>query len=122
MAIEFNCTGDPLEIEVRDYQIESGNYRVEVGFNNRSGWYVSIYDIDGTLILAGLTLISEAQNITWRYSRESTGLFEGDMWVFNKTGNYTINPLTKDNFGESKDWGLFYFTQAEMVELGISKR
>ena len=122
MDIEFNCSGDPLVIEVRDYQIESASYRLETGYNNRAGWYLSIYDIDGTLILSGLTLISEAQNITWRYSREATGLFEGDMWVFNKTGNYTINPLTKDNFGESKDWGLFYFTQAEMVELGISKR
>jgi hypothetical protein len=121
MAIEFNCTGDPLDIEVRDYQIESGNYRVEVGFNNRSGWYVSIYDTDDTPILLGLTLISEPQNITWRYSRVNTGLFTGDMWVFNKTGDYT-NTLSKANFGEGKAWGLFYFTAAEMIEYGINKR
>lgn len=121
MAIEFNCSGNPLIIEVRDYQIESLNYRVHVGYKNRGGWYVAIYDTDDNLILGETTLISEPQNLTWRYSRSTTGLFEGDMWVLNKLGDYT-KTLTKDNFGEGKDWGLFYFTQSEMTELGINKR
>ena len=121
MAIEFNCTGDPLVIEVRDYQIESINYRIHVGYTNRNGWYVSIYDTDDNPILLGLTLISEPQNITWRYSRLNTGLFSGDIWVLNRTGDYT-NTLTKDNFGEDSAWGLFYFTESEMIEYGINKR
>ena len=51
MAIEFNCTGDYQVIEVRDYQIESGNYRMHTGYNNRNGWYVSLYTPDDELIL-----------------------------------------------------------------------
>lgn len=121
MAIEFNCSGDPLVVEVRDYQIEGDNYRLQVGYSNRSGWYVSIYDTDDNPILLGLTFISEPQNLTWRYSRLATGLFEGDMWLFNKDNDYT-KPITKDNFGEAGVWGLFYLTKQEMIDLGVDKR
>jgi hypothetical protein len=119
--IEFNCAGDPKVIEVREYQIEGVNYKIYTGFNNRAGWYVSIYDLEDNVILAGLTLINEPQNITWRYSRSSGKLFTGDMWILNRSGDYKI-PLTKDNFGEGKDWGLFYFTKKEMEEFKINKR
>lgn len=122
MAIEFNCTGDYQVVEVRDYQIESGNYRMHTGYNNRNGWYVSLYTTDDELILGSLGIISEdGQNLTWRYSRNIFGLPDGDLWVFNKTGD-SSKALTKDNFGEGKDWGLFYLTQSEMDELGINKR
>lgn len=121
MAIEFNIEGNPLVIEVKDYQIESGNYRLVTGYNKRAGWYLSIYDLQDNPILLGLTIPSEPQNLTWRYSRVTNKLFTGDIWVLNKPNKTTSN-LESTNFGESGDWGLFYFTQAEMVDYGINKR
>jgi hypothetical protein len=120
MAVELNVVGNPLVVEVKDYQIDGETYRVHVGYSNRNGWYVSIYNTDDVAILLGITLISEPQNLTWRYSRGG-GLFKGDLWVFNNTGDYT-KALTKDNFGEGKMWGLYYLTTTEMTELGVSKR
>lgn len=120
MATEFNIAGNPLVIEVKDYQISSTTYRLETGYNNRSGWYLSIYDSFGDPMLLGLNIISESQNLTWRHKASIPGMFDGNIWAINRTGDDTIT-LTENNFGEGKDWGLFHFTDAEEESLGIKK-
>ncbi|AHK11268.1 hypothetical protein S140_162 [Shewanella sp. phage 1/40] len=121
MAEELNIEGDPLVVEIKDYQIEGFNYRLHSWYSNRLGWNVSIYDTDNVAILTGINLISEFSNLTWKYSRKTHDLFEGDLFLINKQDNYDT-PLTSDNFGQDNEWGLFYLTNSDQVDLGINKR
>jgi hypothetical protein len=121
MATELNITGDPLEVEVKEYQIEGTNYIIHSWYSDRGGWQLSIYDKVGTKILTGLNLISEPMNLTWRYSRKTTPLFKGDLFLLNKDSNYEI-PLTKSNFGQEGLWGIFHLTQQEQKDLDVSRR
>lgn len=121
MAVELNISGNPLEVEVKDYQIEGKNYRVHTWYTGRTGWNISLYNTVDETLLTGITIINELSNLTWKYSRKTSLLFNGDLFSVNKKGDYT-SPLTSDNFGEDKDWGIIYLTVDEQKELGINKR
>lgn len=103
-----------------EFQLEGITYIIYTEWNSRSGWYISVSDLDNNLIFAGLKAMPDA-NLTWRYTR-TTGLFTGDIWVDDTAVEATNELITRDNFGQGKRFQLVYRTQLEMTEGGIDPR
>ena len=85
-------------------------------FFNQS-WYLDITSVSGKdKYLTGLMIIPN-QNITGRYLVDE--LSEGNLWCL-KSSN-TKEPLSFDNFGDEKDYRLYWIPSSEEKELGIDE-
>lgn len=87
-------------------------------FNSVSqSWYLDIVSISGRdKYLLGLKIVPN-QNITGRFISEA--LSEGNIWCIKHTN--TTEPLGFSNFGEDKDYRLYWIPTEEERELRIDE-
>lgn len=105
--------------ESKLYALGNNNFIIKTTHSPVCGWTLSIYDRDKNPLITGISLLSEARNLTWKYHARLENLFSGDLFILRNNSN-TID-LNFYNFSESGDWCLYYLTQAEMIELGVNK-
>lgn len=130
MTIALNVDGDDYN-KVYKFNIEGAPYYFHVYYNTRSeGWQVVIYDTENNptttnkseiqvLIDCGKMMPNGA--CVWRYSK-SGGLFNGELVCVNMQGKSPskLEPVTKYNFGEGREYQLVYFTEDEIVDFDLA--
>jgi hypothetical protein len=87
-------------------------------FNSvNKSWYIDISSVSGrNKHLTGLMVVPN-QNLTGRYLVDE--LSGGNLWCI-KNSN-TKEPLGFDNFGDEKDYRLYWIPSNEEKELGINE-
>lgn len=125
MPISLNIEGDVYN-SINSFSIDSTKYYLHCYYTSRSGWQLDIYDGDNNpssaetlnpLLCTGRMMPNSA--LTWKYSRTS-GLFSGEIVCVDYEGTGVI-PVTKDNFGDGRQYQLTYFTEDEIEEYFLSE-
>ena len=112
LEIPLNGKNDSSDFE-QIIELEGKSYIMRLTFNVRNeSWRINLScDID---VLNGVVLV-ENYPLFGRY-KASFDCLEGDLLLIRKTK--TTTPINYDNFGV--DYGLFYFTSAEVEEFKIT--
>lgn len=94
-------------------------YNFTFKFNNRdSAWRLDISDLDQNEILSGIKIMSN-QSLYERYKNTYPELPSGALVCF-KSRQSDEAVLGRNNLGVDKTYNLLWFSDEEVVELGIN--
>lgn len=126
MTIALNIKGSVLN-EVYSFNIAGIRYYFHCYYNARAkGWQVVIYDsnnhpltTDDPEVLLDLGKMMPNAALTWKYVSDNS-LFKGEIVCVDTIGLGVI-PVTKDNFGDGRQYQLTYFTEEEIEEFQLEE-
>ena len=91
-------------------------FSIQFRFNDRDeAWHIDIFDINENPIISGNKLLPFV-NVTGQYCFDEFA--GGNLWCFSKTTSGT--PMGRDNFGVGKEYGLFFLSNEEEINLGLT--
>lgn len=111
MAVTLNVNTDSKINQTLVYPLEGSKWYLNIYYNYRSGWYVSISDSDDNLIRSGIKLMPSASVF------KGMGIFEGAILCADTDPVYREDGLTRDNFGDNKRYKLVYYSSEELESL-----
>ncbi len=128
MAYFLNISGDNPNLYSKII-IDSVEYIVHTLWNTRSGWYISFYDpltFDITrednsdaLLLGGRKLMYNGEVFL---GKGLNGLPTGELVCADTQPEVSGDQgkiVTRDNFGSDKRFKLIYFTDSELITIGV---
>lgn len=128
MSIRINVDTTKLNKKFK-LILESVEYQMHCYWNDRQGWYLSVYDTDtydedlednqDALIVGGLKLLP--QRNMFKYVSDERLELEGAVFCADFDPTSTIaggeTYVTLDNFGKGKRFRLVYFSKEEIAEI-----
>ena len=111
----------PLELKVSDnaYQeklitLNGNSFFFTYTFNTRDQrWYFDMVDRDAIDIISGVKIMTN-QDLTSKYINVAS-LIGGEIYCVNQRANE--DDITRDNFGNNKQFVLWYFEAGELNDL-----
>lgn len=98
--------------QIQRVNIENTIYQLELTYNTKDeSWYLALYDINAIPIFTSRKL-QFGSSITNKLQLPQ--FTNGHLYVL-KT-DLRVEPITRDNFGETKLYRLAYITDAELLE------
>lgn len=126
MTISLNVKNSKLN-EVYSFNIQGVRYYFHCYYNKRAdGWQIVVYDSNNSPltttdpeILIDLGKMMPNAALLWGYVSDN-GIFQGELVCVDTIG-LGVDPVTKDNFGDGKQYQLVFFTQEEIEEFQLSE-